>query len=97
MQTAMSISLRGMKRRKRAPLLASGAGNLIETRNSPCSSTFVPGPVQKSSTGTARQPFGPVMCASASSTICVGIVSPDGEELQRLPPKLARPWIPVPR
>ena len=52
--------------------------------------------MQKSSTGTERSPFGPAMFATPSSTICVGIVSPEGEELQRFPPKLARPWIPVP-
>ena len=89
--TAMSISLRGMKRRKRAPLPAAGGGKRSETTNSPASSTLRPGAVQKSSTATLRRPFGPAISTVASSTISVGMPSAAGEELHRFPPRLARP------
>ena len=85
-----------MKRRKAAPLFGAGGGKCSETSNSPACSTLRPGPVQKSSTGTVRRPPGPAISALASSTYITGSESPEGEELHRFPPRLARPWMPVP-
>ena len=72
------------------------AGIVSETSSSPASRTSRPGPVQNASTGTERWPFGPAMLAVAPSAIRIGIESPDGEELHRLPPSVARPWMPIP-
>ena len=55
--------------------------------------TLVPTPVQKSSTGTSRSPAAPAMTQMPRSAIMAGMVSAAGDELHRLPPKEARPWI----
>ena len=91
--TAMSISLRGTNRSKAAPLFAAGAGKRSETSISPFWSTLRPGPVQNCSTGPVRDPFGPVISQVAPRAIRVGMESPAGPLLQRLPPRLARDWI----
>ena len=57
---------------------------------------FWPGPVQNSPTGTSRRPEGPAMIAIAPAAASDGMVSPDGAELHRLPPRLARPWMAMP-
>src|SRR5262245_22908085 len=87
--TAMSISLRGMKRRYAAPELAFGGGNLRLTKNSPLPSAFLPGPVQNFSTGNSRVPPDPAITHTPSSAIIGGMESAAGEELHRLPPSVA--------
>ncbi len=44
----------------------------------------------------AASPLGPAMLAVPCSTIMAGTESAAGPELQRLPPRLARPWIATP-
>ena len=68
----------------------------METSNSLGARTFLPGPVQKSSTGTVRVPPGPAIRQTAEWAIKAGMESAAGEELQRLPPKEARFWICMP-
>ena len=92
--TAMSISLRGMNRSYAEPLVLGRRREArASTSNSPRLSTFLPGAVQNSSTGTSRVPSGPAMTQTAFRAISGGIVSPAGDELQRFPPTLARLWI----
>ena len=94
--TAISISLRGMKRWYAAPDPFSGAGTSSATSSSPRPSTFAPGAVQNSSTGTRRSPCGPCTTATVEWTIRGQMPSALGEALHRLPPRLARDciWMP---
>ena len=92
--TAMSILVAwdesaGTVRRSLQP--EQGNAGRWQTRRRPA--RFRPGAVQKSSTATVRRPFGPAISTCASSTINDGMPSAAGEELHRLPPSEARPWI----
>src|SRR5271157_5781381 len=91
--TAMSISFRGMNRSYAEPLKGTCGAKRIDANISPFWSTLQPGAVQKDSAGTSRHPFGPAITHCAPKAISAGIVSAAGEELQRLPPTLARLWI----
>src|ERR1035437_7118791 len=88
--TAISISLRGMKRRYASLECGAGAGTSSSTSNSPGLSTVRPGDTTKASTGTSRSPLGPTIRARAPSTIRAGVVSAAGDPLHRLPPTDAR-------
>ena len=88
--TAMSISLRGIKRKYAAPEFGFGGGILRVTSISPRCRQFFPGATQNCSTGTLRVPCGPAMTQIVRKAIRAGIESPAGEALHKLPPKLAR-------
>jgi hypothetical protein len=45
------------------------------------------------STGTSRRPFAPATTQVARAAISAGTLSAAGDALQRLPARLARPWI----
>src|SRR5581483_11492638 len=91
--TAMSISLRGIRRRYASAVRGAGRGIVIATSSSPRSRTVRPGAVQNVSTGTVRSPFGPAITHSARFTIRAHVVSAAGEALHKLPPTVPRPWI----
>src|SRR5690606_34000937 len=91
--TAMSISLRGVKRRYADTVWGGGTGRRRATSSSPGARHVWPGPVHTDSTGRRRVPPGPAMMASASCTIRGGTPSAEGAALHKLPPRLARFWI----
>src|SRR5262245_25103205 len=90
--TAMSISVRGMKRRYASLARFSRAGSRKEATSSPLASESLRGPIITSSTGTSRRPAGPTTVATAPAAMRAGTLSAAGEPLHRLPPRVARPW-----
>ena len=91
--TAMSISVRGMKRRYASPPPGPRRGRMIAATISPGSRVVRPGPAGISSTGASRQPPGPTMAIRAPAAKSAGTLSAAGEPLQRLPASVARDWI----
>src|SRR6266566_3276796 len=93
--TAMSISVRGMKRRYASLERGGRGGSRKETTISPLRRASLRGPSITSSTGRSRLPSGPASVATAPAAMRAGTLSAAGEPLQRLPPSVARPctWV----
>src|SRR5262249_37520174 len=91
--TAMSISVRGMKRRYASLERAERGGSKKDTTISPFRRASLRGPSMTSSTGRSRIPCGPASVARAPAAMRAGTLSAAGEPLHRLPPRVARPWI----
>src|SRR2546426_2689973 len=93
--TAMSISVRGMKRRYASLERGGRGGSRKETTISPFRRASLRGPSITSSTGRSRVPCGPASVARAPAAMRAGTLSAAGEPLQRLPPSVARPctWV----
>src|SRR5262245_10229946 len=89
--TAISISVRGMKRRYASPDFGAGFGNRIASMTSPFLSDVLPGPVTTSSTAIVRRPLGPTTAAFAPAAIIAGTLSAAGDALHRLPTTVHRP------
>src|SRR5437867_1997768 len=70
--TAMSISVRGMKRRYASPEPFARGGKRKETTSSPLSRESFRGPIITSSTGTSRRPRSPATEATAPAAISSG-------------------------
>src|SRR5438093_4499406 len=93
--TAMSISVRGMKRRYAWLERGGRGGSRKETTISPLRRASLRGPSITSSTGRSRLLSGPASVATAPAAMRAGTLSAAGEPLQRLPPSVARPctWV----
>src|SRR5437870_3490049 len=89
--TAISISVRGMKRRYASLERGGRGGRRKETTNSPRVRANWRGPSMTSSTAMSRRPWGPATVATAPAAMSAGTLSAAGEPLQRLPPRVARP------
>ena len=89
--TAISISVRGIKRKYASLVLIAGFGNRNPITNSSAERALVPTPVTNSSTAICLSPEGPEMTQTAEFAIRAGIVSPAGDALHRLPAMVALP------